>query len=309
MAAAPEPGWPKLAGFREHIGEFDGVKNYDTTGNHAHQCRWSTKFIIRVLAIIRTKLKGIALEIFDAEIGTINCYFKSNIAANQNVIDEMKDTLNYPTDLDYQYNRIYTTHHKCHNPKGFRETFNQAFLVDAIQQTAQKDFWSFDFIKGLGYNNDNGMRLLINKYKKLMQIANWQWGKNFYGGEYMFLLQRMPPAIMKHISSMNPKPANRNDFFSAADNQFLAVRLIMSLTGNLKEKKEITPLHVTSANNPVITKEIVRNLKDNKLQQSNNSQKEIITKETITKEETTRKEITTIIGKIVTIIIEEDITT
>ncbi|CAG8847866.1 36772_t:CDS:1, partial [Gigaspora margarita] len=86
------------------------------------------------------------------------------------------------------------------------------------------------------YSNDNGMKNLINKYKKLMQIANWQWGNNFYGGEYMFLLQRMPPAIMKHISSMNPKPANRNEFFTAADNQFLAVRLTMSLTGNLKEK-------------------------------------------------------------------------
>ncbi|CAG8855388.1 17541_t:CDS:1, partial [Gigaspora margarita] len=54
--------------------------------------------------------------------------------------------------------------------------------------------------------------------------------------EYMFLLQRMPPAIMKHILSMNPKPANRNKFFTAADNQFLAVRLTMSLTENLKEK-------------------------------------------------------------------------
>ncbi|CAG8832736.1 1047_t:CDS:2 [Gigaspora margarita] len=46
----------------------------------------------------------------------------------------------------------------------------------------------------------------------------------------------MPPAIMKHISSMNPKPANRNEFFTAADNQFLAVRITMSLIGNLKEK-------------------------------------------------------------------------
>ncbi|CAG8857051.1 11881_t:CDS:1, partial [Gigaspora margarita] len=24
MVAGPEPGWPKLAGFREHIGEFSG---------------------------------------------------------------------------------------------------------------------------------------------------------------------------------------------------------------------------------------------------------------------------------------------
>ncbi|CAG8851956.1 22324_t:CDS:1, partial [Gigaspora margarita] len=39
----------------------------------------------------------------------------------------------------------------------------------------------------------------------------------------------MPSTIMKHISSMNPKPTNRDEFFTAADNQFLAVRLTMSL--------------------------------------------------------------------------------
>ncbi|CAG8758869.1 31405_t:CDS:2, partial [Gigaspora margarita] len=109
--------------------------------------------------------------------------------------------------------------------------------------------------------------------------------------------------------------------------------------------KEITPLHVTSANNLVITKEIAQNLKDSKtsieekhstpkivqkiemphtiwekdndlenqfqwytIPEIIDSQKEIITKETITKEKITRKKII-IIGKIVTLIIEEDITT
>ena len=52
----------------------------------------------------------------------------------------------------------------------------------------------------------------------------------------MFLLARMPPKIMAHISTMEPKPANRDQFFKAADNQFLALRLNMSLTGTLKEK-------------------------------------------------------------------------
>ncbi|CAG8851955.1 22323_t:CDS:2, partial [Gigaspora margarita] len=147
------------------------AKNYDTAGNHAYQCRWSTEFIMRVLAIVRTKLKGTVLEIFDAEIGTIN--------------SALKDTNDYPTNLNHQYNRAFdpiaTTEGARCNPhitnatvqKGFREVFDNAFLVDAIQQTAQKDFWSFDFTKGLDYSNDNGMRNLINKYKKLMQIANW----------------------------------------------------------------------------------------------------------------------------------------
>ncbi|CAG8849351.1 10255_t:CDS:2, partial [Gigaspora margarita] len=177
------------------------------------------------------------------------------------------------------------------------------------------------------------MRNLINKYKKLMQIANWQWENNFYGGEYMFLLQRMPPAIMKHISSMNSKPANRNEFFTAADNQFLAVRLTMSLTGNLKEKVSHFKERKTTKFNNVQTTEsnntftchfckqpghYKRNCPKLKGQQNFNrvietpeiidSQKEIITKETIIKEETIGKEIITIIEKTITIIIEEDIT-
>ncbi|CAG8855203.1 39621_t:CDS:2, partial [Gigaspora margarita] len=195
-------------GFREHIGEFSGDKNYTTgyirqeetlasTGQAAaRHCRWSTEFIMRVLAIVRTKLKRTALEIFDSEIGTINCYWRSNINGDQNVIDTLKDTTEYPTNLNHPYNGAFdptaTTEGARYNPyitnatvqRGFREVFDNAFLVDAIQQTAQKDFWSFDFTKGLDYNNDNGMRNLINKYKKLMQIANWQWGNNFYGGEY-----------------------------------------------------------------------------------------------------------------------------
>ncbi|CAG8849205.1 22265_t:CDS:1, partial [Gigaspora margarita] len=168
-------------------------ENFATTGQAAAPyCRWSTEFIMRVLAIVRTKLKGTALEIFNSEIGTINCYWRSDINGNQNVIDTLKDTTEYPTNLNHPYNGAFdatatTEGTRCNLhitnaivQKGFREVFDNAFLVDAIQQTAQKHFWSFDFTKGLDYNNDNGMRNLINKYKKLMQIANWQWGNNFY---------------------------------------------------------------------------------------------------------------------------------
>ncbi|CAG8848737.1 46485_t:CDS:2, partial [Gigaspora margarita] len=274
-------GIKEIMTYRRFLGNYSTGyvrrdENYDTAGNHAHQYRWLTEFIMRVLAIIRTKLKGTALEIFNSEIGTINCYWKSNINGDQNIIAALKDTTDYPTNLNHQYNGAFdpiaTTEGARCNPhitnatvqKGFREVFDNAFLVDTIQQIAQKDFWSFDFTKGLDYSNDNEMRNLINKYKKLMQIANWQWENNFYRGEYMFLLQRMPPAIMKHISSINPKPANRNEFFIAAENQFLAVRLTMSLAENLKEKKVIVPSHVTSVNNPVITEETVQNSKDNK---------------------------------------------
>ncbi|CAG8857090.1 5690_t:CDS:2, partial [Gigaspora margarita] len=102
--------------------------------------------------IVRTKLKGTALEIFDSEIGTINCYWRSNINGDQNIIDALKDTNDYPTNLNHQY--------------------NGAFNPSATTEGERYD------------NNDNGMRNLINKYKKLMQIANWQWENNFYGGEY-----------------------------------------------------------------------------------------------------------------------------
>ena len=110
----------------------------------------------------------------------------------------MKDVFNYLTTLDRPYNNFHasaTAEGLLCTPtitqatviKGFRETFDNAFLVDQIQQTSQKDFWNFDFVKNLDYSNDNIMRNLINKYKKLLQICNWQWGNNFYEGEYMFL--------------------------------------------------------------------------------------------------------------------------
>src|SRR6185312_9162411 len=120
--------------------------------------------------------------------------------------------------------------------KGFRETFDNTFLVDQIQQTSQKDFWNFDFVKNLDYSNDNIMRNLINKYKKLLQICNWQWRNNFYREKYIFLLARMLLKIIRHISAMEPKPADRNAFFKVADNSFLSELLKISLTGNLKEK-------------------------------------------------------------------------
>ena len=100
----PEPRWPKLTAFREHIGEFNGdVKLYRPWRNQlenaftifgikdimvfgrfsgnpkveytqvdetvattglaaAPHTRWSTEFIMQVLAIVRTKLKGTALK-------------------------------------------------------------------------------------------------------------------------------------------------------------------------------------------------------------------------------------------------------
>ncbi|CAG8822500.1 35364_t:CDS:2 [Gigaspora margarita] len=112
----------------------------------------------------------------------------------------------------------------------------------------------------------------------------------------------MPPAIMKHILSMNPKPANRNEFFTAADNQFLAVRLTMSLTGNLKEKVSHFKERKTTKFNNVQTTEKKDNNLENQFQwhttpEAIDSQKEIITKEIITKREITEKEIITIIEK------------
>ena len=48
------------------------AEDYDSAGNNAHPCRWTTDLAMQVFAIVRTKLKDVALEIFDAEIGSIN---------------------------------------------------------------------------------------------------------------------------------------------------------------------------------------------------------------------------------------------
>ncbi|RIB04624.1 hypothetical protein C2G38_2221901 [Gigaspora rosea] len=193
MATGPEPGWPKLTTFREHIGEFDeDVKSYRpwrnqlenaftifrikdimifgrfsvnpkvgytqvaetvaTTGLAAAlHTIWSTEFIMQVLAIVRTKLKGTALEIFDAKIGNINCYWRSDINNTEALIATLKDVNNYPINSNHTYSKIFhqtatdaaarctPAIHAGTEQKGFREVFDNAFLVDSIQQTSQKD--------------------------------------------------------------------------------------------------------------------------------------------------------------------------
>ncbi|KAF0560350.1 hypothetical protein F8M41_002349 [Gigaspora margarita] len=124
------------------------AQDYDLSAVNAHPCRWTTEFIMMVLAIVRTKLKGTALEIYDSKIATINCYWRPNV--NNNTAN-MKDTHNYPTTLNRAYRALHqsaTTEGERCTPhitratviKGFRDVFDDAFLVDAIQQTAQKDF-------------------------------------------------------------------------------------------------------------------------------------------------------------------------
>ncbi|RIB08933.1 hypothetical protein C2G38_2210303 [Gigaspora rosea] len=190
----PEPGWPKLTAFREHIGEFDrdvksdrpwrnqlenaftifGIKDIMVFGRFsenpkvgyaqvdetaattglaaAPHTRWSTEFIMQVLAIIRTKLKGTALEIFDAEIGNINCYWRSDINNTQALVATLKDIRNYPIDSEHPYSGAFhqtatDAAARCTpailtgtEQKGFREVFDNAFLVDSIQQTSKRTY-------------------------------------------------------------------------------------------------------------------------------------------------------------------------
>ncbi|CAG8710410.1 24872_t:CDS:2 [Gigaspora margarita] len=123
---------------------------------------------------------------------------------------------------------------------------------------------------------------------------------------------------MKHISSMHPKPADRNEFFIAADNQFLAVRLTMFLTENLKEKYDIEKIHLekqyqsiqiniaTNMEKNYTTHQTVQEVEMQNSIWKKNSQKETITKEIATKKKTIEKEITTLEEIITTK--EEDIT-
>ncbi|CAG8761509.1 126_t:CDS:2, partial [Dentiscutata erythropus] len=137
-------------------------RDYISTANNANECRWSTEIMQTVFAIIRTKLKKDALEVFDSEIATINCYFRSNLD-NAN---DLKDAENYP-------------------------------------------------IKGISY----------------LQAPN------FFGGNYMYLVERIPKNIAQQITLTTPIPNNEEDFFRRADSLFRATRVTMDIVEKSKNEK------------------------------------------------------------------------
>ncbi|CAG8608118.1 11815_t:CDS:2 [Dentiscutata erythropus] len=146
-------------------------RDYNLGGANAHECRWSTEIMQTVLAIIRTKLRKDALEAFDAEIATINCYFRSNTDGTG-----LKDVENYST-RNISYLLVAEAWHDTAvaegrriNPnvtnaiiqKGFRDVFDENFTRDSMQSLNQKEFLAFNFYKNLDWNDDSRMRKQIN---------------------------------------------------------------------------------------------------------------------------------------------------
>ncbi|CAG8798747.1 6147_t:CDS:2, partial [Dentiscutata erythropus] len=154
-------------------------RNYDSTGNNASECRWSTEIMQTVFAIVKTKLRKDALEVFDTEIATINCYFRSNLDNANN----LKDTTNYPIKgINYlqaagNWHASATAEGTRVNPnvtdatqqKGFRDVFDENFTRDSVQSLNQKEFLKFNFYKNLDWSDDSGFRKQMNQYKKLKQ--------------------------------------------------------------------------------------------------------------------------------------------
>ncbi|CAG8790496.1 27068_t:CDS:2 [Dentiscutata erythropus] len=222
-------------------------RDYVSTANGANECRWSTEIMQTVFAIVRTKLRKDALEVFDIEIATINCYFRSNLD-NAN---DLKDAENYPIrGVNYlqaagNWHASATAEGTRINPhvtdatqqKGFRDVFDENFTRDSVQSLNQKEFLKFNFYKNLDWNDDSGLRKQINQYKKLKQLSNWQWAPNFFGGNYMYLVERMPKNIAQQITLTNPVPNNEEDFFRKADALFRATRVTMDIMKKSKNEK------------------------------------------------------------------------
>ncbi|CAG8791869.1 26290_t:CDS:2, partial [Dentiscutata erythropus] len=222
-------------------------RNYDSTRADAYECRWSTEIIQTVFAIIRTKLKKDALEVFDTEIATINCYFKSNLD-NAN---DLKDAENYLIKaINYlqaagnwhafaiaEGTRINPNVTDTTTQKGFRDVFDENFTRDSVQSLNQKEFLKFNFYKNLDWSDDSGLRKQINQYKKLKQLSNWQWAANFFGGNYMYLVERMPKNIAQQITLTNPVPNNEEDFFKRANTLFRATKVTMDIMKKSKSEK------------------------------------------------------------------------
>src|ERR1700752_4840575 len=221
--------------------------NYDSTANNAHECRWSTEIMQTVFAIIRTKLRKDALEVFDTNITTINCYFRSNLA-NAN---DLKDAENYPIkNVNYlqaagAWHNSATAEGTRVNPnitdatqqKGFRDVFDENFTRDSVQSLNQGEFLKFNFYKNLDWTDNSGLRKQINQYKKLKQLSNWQWAPNFFGGNYMYLVSRMPKNIAQQITLTDPIQNNKDDFFKRADALFRATRVTMEIVEKSKNDK------------------------------------------------------------------------
>ncbi|CAG8449978.1 8072_t:CDS:2, partial [Dentiscutata erythropus] len=200
-----------------------------------------------VFAIIRTKLRKDALEVFDTEIATINCYFRSNLD-NAN---DLKDAENYPIKvINYlqaagAWHASATAEGTRINPnvtdataqKGFRDVFDENFTRDSVQLLNQKEFLKFNFYKNLDWSDDSGLRKQINQYKKLKQLSNWQWTPNFFGGNYIYLVERMPKNIAQQITLTTPIPNNKEDFFRRANSLFRATRVTIDIVEKSKNEK------------------------------------------------------------------------
>ncbi|CAG8511796.1 6318_t:CDS:2 [Dentiscutata erythropus] len=116
-------------------------RNYDSTGADAYEYKWSTEIMQTVFAIIRTKLRKDVLEVFDAEIATINCYFRSNL----DDANDLKDAENYPIKaINYlqaaenwhasaiaEGTRINPNVTDATIQKGFRDIFDENFTRDS----------------------------------------------------------------------------------------------------------------------------------------------------------------------------------
>ncbi|CAG8738320.1 28773_t:CDS:2 [Dentiscutata erythropus] len=222
-------------------------RDYVSIANRANEYRWSTEIMQTVFAIVRTKLRKDALEVFDTEIATINCYFRSNLD-NAN---DLKDAENYPIrGVNYlqaagAWHASTTAKGTRINPhvtdatqqKGFRDVFDENFTRDSVQSLNQKEFLKFNFYKNLDWSDDSGFRKQVNQYKKLKQLSNWQWAPNFFGGNYMYLVERMPKNIAQQITLTNPVPNNEEDFFRRADTLFRATRITMKISEKSKNEK------------------------------------------------------------------------
>ncbi|CAG8800190.1 3324_t:CDS:1 [Cetraspora pellucida] len=130
------------------------------------------EFFKRIKSVIYTKLHGAARRLLTTN-PNVNCYFR--VIANQNELNNLKDSTNYPitAGVNYAQDNWHDTglvgRSQCtyQTPQiSLKELLDNAYLTDEIQLGRQNDFQNLIYKPDYGTEND--VDNFRNRYEETM---------------------------------------------------------------------------------------------------------------------------------------------
>ncbi|CAG8485332.1 23556_t:CDS:2 [Cetraspora pellucida] len=150
--------------------------DYDS-GADLPKAYWNMEFFKRIKLVIYTKLHRAARRLLTTN-PNVNCYFR--VIANQNELNNLKDSTNYPITVGVNYaqnnwhNIGLVGRSQCtyQTPQiSLRELLDNAYLTDEIQLERQKDFQNLIYKPDYGTEND--IDNFRNRYEETIALSNF----------------------------------------------------------------------------------------------------------------------------------------